>query len=431
VRKETALLILAILAGVMVTATTAQAASSYAYAVEITDTNFLPSTIYAGDLISLKLSVYNRNSSVPVADLKAEISLGDEFEAVTITDSTDYISQRSTKTLLFQFRAKESTLPGYYPALINFSYTVDGATTNDSYSVQVPVSMSGKNLDVAVSPTVINPGKQTEMVFEIKNISQTSVSNISFSWTEENDLVLPLGTDNKRYVSIINAGKSTIVTYLVAADPNIEPGIYPLDISMSFSDAEGIKSQTSQVGLIVGGGTDFEISAEMSSANQISISIANVGSNNAGAVVVRIPDQEGIKVSGSSASILGNLNEGDYTLANFTVTGARASTFTGTKDVTTQGTRQRPGQSSETQTDTTQKLPSGPRTLKIEVDYTDTTGERHTVEKTLEIDMDTASMQAAFTGTKQQGFNIMDYSLYIVIGIVVIAGVVYFKKIKK
>ncbi len=424
----------------MVAATTVQAASSYAYAVEVKDTNFLPSTIYAGNLISFKLSVYNRNNAVPVTDLNAKIELGDEFEAFKISDSTDNLPQRSTKTLLFQFRAKESTLPGYYPALINLSYKVEGATTNDTYSVQIPVSMSGKNLDVAVSPTVINPGKQTEVTFSINNISQMPVSNISFSWNEANDLVLPLGSDNKRYVSVISAGESAELKYLVAADPNIEPGIYPLDITMSFSDVEGIKSQTSQVGLIVGGGTDFEISAEMSGSSQLSISIANVGSNNAGAVVVRIPDQEGIKVSGSSASILGNLNEGDYTIASFTLTNTRIGSFTGAAGETTAISRQRPAQASQTATtteetpavNTPQQADSGPRTLKLEVDYTDTTGERQKLEKTVEIDMDTSSFQSTFTSAnREEEFDIMDYSLYIGIAVVVIAGVVYFKKIKK
>jgi len=402
-------------------------AATLAYAVEVTDTNFLPSTVYAGDFISLKVSVYNRNNAIPVYDLNAELDIGDEFEPISLTDSIGTIAQRTTKVLLFQFRAEESTLPGYYPAMITMTYRSGEALSifKETYSVQVPVSMAGKNLDVLVSPNVINPGKQTNVSFTIKNIGQAPVSNISFSWTEENDLVLPLGSDNKRYLSIIEAEKELEISYLVAADPNIEPGIYPLDISMTFTDAEGTKTQTSQVGLIVGGGTDFEVSAEMSSSNQLSISIANVGSNNAGAVVVRIPSQEGIRISGSSASILGNLNEGDYTLANFQIGGSMGGARGA---MGAMGTRQKPADTKETET----KTPIGPRELIIEIDYTDTTGERQVLEKTVDIDLDFTSMQSAFAGTKQaQGFNIMDYTLYIVVGIVIIGAIVHYKKKKK
>ena len=36
-------------------------------------------------------------------------------------------------------------------------------------------------------------------------------------------------------------------------------------------------------------------------------------------VKVSIPDQEGYKVSGSSSTIVGNLEKGDYTIASFNV----------------------------------------------------------------------------------------------------------------
>lgn len=439
-RKESIILVLAIAVVGLLSLGSANAAA-YAYPVEVTDTNFLPATIYAGDFISLKVSVYNKNNSVPVTDINATLDIGGEFEAIDLTDSIDVLAQRTTKVLLFKFRCKEGTVPGYYPAMVSIDYVIEGDVSRETHSVQIPVSMARKNLDVLVSPNVINPGKQTDVSFTISNIGETPVSNISFSWTEANDLVLPLGSDNKRYVSLLEGGKQVEVSYIVAADPNIEPGIYPLDISMTFSDVDGTKTQTSQVGLIIGGGTDFEISAEMSSANQLSISIANVGSNNAGAVVVRIPEQEGIRISGSNAAILGNLNEGDYTLASFQLAGARMGSIGTTGTTGAMGGRQRwtgaqatPPQEQDTKADQEGEgqLPRGPRQLKIEIDYTDTTGERQSLQKTVEIDLDFASMQSAFTGTMQaQGFDIMDYWQYIVVAVVAVAVIVYYRKRKK
>ena len=43
------------------------------------------------------------------------------------------------------------------------------------------------------------------------------------------------------------------------------------------------------------------------------------------AVKVSVPEQEGYKVSGSSSTIVGNLQKGDYTIASFNVTSAQAA----------------------------------------------------------------------------------------------------------
>ncbi|MBN2067973.1 MAG: COG1361 S-layer family protein [Candidatus Diapherotrites archaeon] len=351
----------------------AQTGTDIAYLIEITDTSFLPSTIYAGDIVSLAVEVKDKGNFLSIADLRASLDLGGQFEAVQMEDEIPLILKGTTKTLIFKFRVKEDTIPGYYPGLITMTY-IRGDTEiemTETQSVTVPVSKTEKNLDVTLEPGVINPGNQTEIVFTIKNVAGTPVSNLSFSWEEENNLVLPVGSNNKRHVSVLRAGEEAKVSYVAAADPNITTGIYPLNVTISFTDIDGTQTQESQVGLIVGGKTDFEVSAEMLSTGQVSISIANVGSNNADAVVVRIPDQAGVTVSGSTASILGNLNKGDFTLANFQmrVTSNQERQFpTGNRDTTTGA-----------------GVPSNRGTLLVEIDYTDTTGERQKVEKELEL----------------------------------------------
>ena len=77
-------------------------------------------------------------------------------------------------------------------------------------------------------------------------------------------------------------------------------------------------------GLFVGGSTDFDVSFSESSQGQTSLSVANVGNNIAYAVKVSIPEQDGYKVSGSSSTIVGNLEKGDYTIASFNVESTQA-----------------------------------------------------------------------------------------------------------
>ena len=257
-----------------------------------------------------------------------------------------------------------------------------------------------------------------------------NISNIAFSWAESNNLVLPLGTDNKRYISLISPNTEEKISFTVTADPNIATGIYPLDITMTFNDSNGTRTQTSRVGLIVGGATDFEISADNQASGQLSVSIANIGSNNASAVVVKIPQQQGITVTGSSIAILGNLNKGDYTIASFQVQTAGTQGFS-TRDQN-QGQQGFPGGQQTTQ-GTDAQLQKGPAGITIQIDYTDTTGERQSVQKIIQL-----NPSASSTGTiaqnfrNRQGNNSLSFLPWALLAIFAIGGIAFNKfKAKK
>ncbi len=84
------------------------------------------------------------------------------------------------------------------------------------------------------------------------------------------------------------------------------------------------KSINTTAGLFVGGETDFDVSFSESDAGEISLSVANVGNNMAYSVKVSVPDQDDYKVSGSSSTIVGNLEKGDYTIASFNVASSQS-----------------------------------------------------------------------------------------------------------
>ncbi len=110
------------------------------------------------------------------------------------------------------------------------------------------------------------------------------------------------------------------------ADVNADPGLYTLNVNLTFEDYQSnTKSIQTTAGLFVGGSTDFDVSYSESSQGQTSLSVANVGNNMAYAVKVSIPEQRGYRVGGSSSTIVGNLQKGDYTIASFNVTSPQAA----------------------------------------------------------------------------------------------------------
>lgn len=397
----------------------------YAYLAEIDETTFLPETIHSGDVVSVAVDIHNKASSITIQNLEASIGVGEQFEIMDGTDAISGILPDATKTVLFTFRVKTDTPSGYYPAQITLSYQRNGVDVTENHDIIIPVTGTEKNIDVTLEPRVINPGNQTVVAFTLSNVGGTAVSNVSLSWTEESSLILPVGSDNKRYISIIPAGEKATVEYTVAADPNITTGIYPLSIVVGFTDSNGDQEQTSEIGIIVGGKTDFEVSGEMVN-NQLSVSIANVGSNNAGAVVAKLKN---VSSSGSSTSILGNLNKGDFTIATFQLGTSSALSGTGTIDPNAmpqapsaggfgggfQG--QRPGG------DANRFSQSIPRVLEMEIAYTDTTGERQTVTKTISLSASASSGTGLTTRTVQTGVS--PFIAWGLLAILVIGGIGY------
>ncbi|MFH0714586.1 MAG: hypothetical protein V1847_02325 [Candidatus Diapherotrites archaeon] len=386
-----------------------------AYLINLSSTTFLPSTLAPGDEASLAVNVQNKATTISIQDLNASLLLGNQFEGIDLNQFTSLIQYGSTQTLVFKFRVKEDTLPGFYPASINFSYTRDGERVSEQKSVSIPVSGSSKKLDVSVSPAVVNPGNQTELSFAVKNLTGSPVSNVSVSWTEASNLVLPVGTDNVRYISLIEPGETASVSYIVAADPNITTGLYLLDVNVSYSGASGSTSQKSKLGLMVGGATDFEVSAETSSTGTLSLSIANIGSNDADAVVVKIPSQASVSVSGSSTYILGALNKGDYTLASFQIrTTVAAQGAGGVDPLSSAGPFQRTGTTDRNAFD--RNAFGGTQKISIEIDYTDTTGIRQKVIKSVDLVSSAASLSsAAAARTRSSDSPYIPYALAILI----------------
>lgn len=140
------------------------------------------------------------------------------------------------------------------------------------------------------------------------------------SWKDPDGVILPVYSDNTKYIKYLDAGESVTIVYNVMADVNADPGLYTLDISLTMEDYDS-NEQTinTTAGVFVGGETDFDVSFSESDEGEISLSVANVGNNIAYSVKVSIPDQENYKVSGSSSTIVGNLEKGDYTIASFDV----------------------------------------------------------------------------------------------------------------
>lgn len=373
----------------------------YLYLASYESVSFIPETINTGDIVSMSVDLKNRGTYLEISDLNAELIIDTGLEGINTTFQINEIKPGITKKLIFEFKISEDLPPGNYNSTLNLTYNRLDEEVFQQEEIIISVVKSNKKVDIVVSPSVISPGSKENITFTITNLTNQPISNLSFVWEEENDLILPLGSDNKKFVSILTAKQSVELVYLVAADPNIITGIYPITAITTMNDNNGVTSQESTLGLIVGGNTDFEISVDTSDS-LLSINIANIGTNDAESVIIKISGQ-GIILE-NNTEIIGNLERGDYTIASFETTSLNS------------------------------------KEVKIEIHYTDTTGERQSITKTISLGGDsekglTKTLPDGTTVNSSENFRgkgmrsaAFPTNTLIILVVLIVGSIIYYKK---
>ena len=363
--------------------------------------------------------------------------------------SIGYLQSGTSYSVLFEFSVPSTASPGVYLVSFQIEYS-EGNNILQNAVIKVEDS---NVLDlVSVIPTSVNIGEATTLVFNISNNRGSDIYNILFTWEDPNDLILPIGSDNRITISSIPAENYTNLPIVVMASSGISPGVYPLIITMEFYDQTGTEQTiTSTVGLQISGGTTFDVVLQTSTSTSTTFAVVNTGANTASSVVVSIPQQPGYSTSGTSSASLGNLDAGDYTLASFQLSStssnitAQFPTFNRTgmgnipPDRNFSGGRDMFMNQSFSGMDSSQLL--------VQISYTDLFGVRQTIQKQVNLSSDSVSGFSSRTGTQENsgtfpgGFsdqsqssgssNSIMYILIGVIGIIITVAVVQLGRKKK
>jgi hypothetical protein len=405
-------------------------------AVQVNVTNQNPDTARPGEPVELTLSVQDIGNS-DLKDIAVKVNPEYPFSQISgenLEKDISFLNARQADdeagVLKFKLMTDANASEGTYNLDIVTTYKSGSGSSATTYTTTktIQVEVQGKEYAqvVTVSKANIDIAKEEPLEFIVTNTGTSPLKNLVFSWTDPKSVVLPVYSDNTKHIKYLDAGQSVKVDYTVMADVNANPGLYPLNVNLSYEDSQSnSKNIQTTAGLFVGGATDFDVSFSESSAGETSFSVANVGNNIAYAVKVSIPDQDRYKVSGSSSTIVGNLEKGDYTIASFNVTEAQAGGDNSGTAIDTANKRDVVGDNASSSS-----MNSNP--LKVQIEYTDAKGERMTVTKEVKLETTSGNMTAAGgPGGQGRSSGFGSYVFYIVV-IALAGGVfVYRKKIQE
>lgn len=336
--------------------------------------NVEPDPIKAGQDFEIRIAVEN-SGGVPVNNLAIEIKPEYPFETFAneplveelgtimgyVSSTSDYV-----KTVKFHLKVKDGVKEGTYklPILI-YSLSDKNSVTEKNYEIKITSAANAEISNINIANLI--PGQRTRLSFGIKNVGNSRLNNIMFKWESKDDIILPVESSNLKYINSIDQGENITVDFWVVSDLNTEPKLYKLDLTLEYDDVESIKTITeagtidtqkrrtvqSKAGIYVGGGTDFDVSFNEYSRGEAAFSVTNIGSNLASSVVVNVIPSDLWVLEGGSSSAIGNVKKGSFSRASFAI---------------------RPTEINGENFD-----------VMFTIDYTDTTGLRQRVNKTVSV----------------------------------------------
>lgn len=315
-----------------------------------------PDPVISGDVVELRFAVENtgtQNAQNLILELVEEYP----FEIEEGFDKSQNLGTvlsgqngEDAKIIKFKVKIDEDTLAGKYILTIR-EYEENKPSITKEHEFEINVK-SKETIEISnIDKSVLAPGEETEIGFTIENVGNSPLRDITFTWEVENDAILTVGSDNLKFVKYLDVGEKKEFKYKIITDSNVESGLYKLDLKVDYYDSINGDSNiiTTGAGIYIGGETDFDVAFSESSNKESSFSLSNIGTNPANSVSVIIPqNQENWEIMGTNTAIIGNLNDGDYTVASFNLN---------------------------------PKVLDGKLPLLIQIAYTDTLGKRHLIDK--------------------------------------------------
>lgn len=233
-------------------------------------------------------------------------------------ESLGSVEPGKSSSVVFRFNVPTSASSGYYTAQFKIKYC-DGSVCKDyvQYSLITVQSPAAVKI-VGVEPNELTIGTNNTINFIVENIGDSPISNVFVKWESTESTILPFGSDNEIYIPSIGNKQRKSIPAEIFVDQKTESGIYPLTITLRYTDSSGLPQiTTSTTGVVVKGITDFVIRPDneklyYGAPGEITIYIANKGTESAEFLTAKL-----VSDYGSEEYYIGSLKADDEESVTF------------------------------------------------------------------------------------------------------------------
>jgi len=276
---------------------------------------------------------------------------------------------------------------------------------------------------VSQDPITATPGTYVKVVFEVSNLDYCS-SGLAVKLNPKYPFSLDSGVDSVRTLAskpyVVGYKTTWDIAYTVRIADDASGENYTLQLLYHSGIGTDFTSSFVEQGFtinILDAQTNFDAVIQETSGSAVSIALANIGKYTANSVIVKIPQQDNFRASGTNGQMVGNLASGDYTIVGFDLVSTKSFS-------NMQGPANSQASNSQNQSST-----SASNELTVEIDYTDNIGVRRTANMQLQMPLSFSgnSTIGGFSGRMQRSSWSVWYTVLIIFGVLVILFILYKK----
>jgi len=223
------------------------AANSAFYQLNVSSSSYTPSTIYAGNEVSIAVSIYNK-STAGASDVLLTLEPGHYFDEVDVIKTIDRIDAKDTKTVAFKVQALDNVPAGAYNFSLKLEYGEGDGKVTEYQAIVVTVSeiyrVAVENL--GVSDYYPHIGDTVKIKANVKNTGSIQARNVT------GELSLIGADDFGKFIVIsdtvkeaqgILPGANLELEFEVKPSEKIEPGVYSFKITGNCLDCDSSASE--------------------------------------------------------------------------------------------------------------------------------------------------------------------------------------------
>ncbi|MBI4448099.1 hypothetical protein HY643_03905 [Candidatus Woesearchaeota archaeon] len=167
------------------------------------------------------------------------------------------------------------------------------------------------------------PGEYVDVLFQVSGVQTPSCEGARFEMMPS----YPFSVDGNSTVKVLEGStyvadhkNDWMIPYKLRVDKDALKGYPEIKVMYSPNMWEADSRITKFFNISVEDArTNFDAVIQEVSGSDVSIAIANIGKYTANAVVVRVPQQESFVAVGTDGQMIGNLESGDYTITSFSI----------------------------------------------------------------------------------------------------------------